>query len=632
MLPNMESWPVEPYEGGFQHEAVAWSGPIKSKHADVPRNCPKLRRVLKAPTYPHPGSYDRLEHIGGNLSDNLLGVPKRSNNYASQLDIISDSGTSINLDTSSTPKRYKNDLKDSESLQVSTRARSPIFVTGKQPSPSSHHPRLPQFSRDNSSDPESEMDERMATVPLIPPGPGPGPSNKSFSRPTTHLVESHFGDFPKPERFEIRREWQKIQKLRESTWSQRSKIHELRIVLREKQLAKSTADDKYLQQVRESYLRLKDENKDISKEQKKLELLAHECERSRDEYGPLEDDCNWLEDQLGRDEFDLTKLEEKFFSLMNNPQDFKIEETMSEVESQAPSAYSDSDVGQDPYHPLVSRFLSKMGDVDILAERLTYLIEEKYSLESEKQTRLLVGHNLAPDDQETLDNYEDAYAKLNKQIEEAKIQAQALKKECLNEGLVDANGNPTDFEKLERQTFMGDVDAGNEKSEYVKYPALIPRPGIQEVRFFDTGPKPDEFSNSAGDHVNQWLLHQLRSSPLQVNMLVRIFEGNFGRIEGERWQIDVVTFWYMDGARKGASGYRVHSSENATRPLRNSESVPSEASLSDLSEHHPSGIFITSSRLRKGFNTEFGPNDSQIKDGILLGTSKAVAFHKSLSV
>jgi hypothetical protein len=455
------------------------------------------------------------------------------------------------------------------------------------------------------------MDEPVTIVPLVPPGPGPGPPNRIFPSPTTPLIEIHFDEFQKQKKFEIGREWQKIQRLRESTWSQRSKIHELRTVLREKQRAKSTADDKYLQHVRVSNVGINHANSDDPKQQETLKALALECERARDEYGPLEDDCNWLEDQLGRDEFELTKLEEKLFSHMNNPQDFKMEEAISEADSPAPSAYSDSDVGQDPHHPLVSKFLSKMGDVDILEERLTYLVEEKYSLDSEKQTRQLVEQDLAPDDQEILDNYDDAYVKLARQIEEARNQAETLKQECLKEGLVDANGNPADFEKLERQTFMGDVEAGSEKSEYVKFPALIPRPGIQEVKFYDAGPNPEEFSNSAGDHVNQWLLHQLRSSPLQVNMLVGIFEARFGRIKDERWQIDVITFWYVDGARKGASRYRVYPSENATRAPQNSESVSSKAALSDSIEHHPSGFFIASPQVKLESNARIGSTHSQ---------------------
>jgi hypothetical protein len=41
------------------------------------------------------------------------------------------------------------------------------------------------------------------------------------------------------------------------------------------------------------------------------------------EYGPIEDDCNLLEERLGRDEYELTKLEENFTKRQSEePQNF----------------------------------------------------------------------------------------------------------------------------------------------------------------------------------------------------------------------------------------------------------------------------------------------------------------------
>jgi hypothetical protein len=78
-------------------------------------------------------------------------------------------------------------------------------------------------------------------------------------------------------------------------------------------------------------------------------------------------------------------------------------------------------------------------------------------------------------------------------------------------------------------------------------------------------------SKSAGDNIDQWLLHQLRSSPLDVNFLARTFE-DFGDIGGEKWQFDVLAFWYKDGARNGESHYRVYSSGISTQAPPRAES------------------------------------------------------------
>jgi hypothetical protein len=190
---------------------------------------------------------------------------------------------------------------------------------------------------------------------------------------------------------------------------------------------------------------------------------------------------------------------------------------------------------------------------------------------------------------------------LLKEIDKAKAEGERLKQICLEQGLVDEDGNPTDFEKQEQQTFMEEapeVDSGSERSEFVKFPVLLPRPGSKEVQSFrNSRPKAaEEISHSAGDHINQWLLHQLRSSPLDVNLLARTFEAEFGHIKGEEWQFDVLAFWYRDGARKGASAYRVYSSGIATQAPRRSRY--SARTLSDASDRYSLRIAIRTSLLQ----------------------------------
>jgi hypothetical protein len=430
------------------------------------------------------------------------------------------------------------------------------------------------------------------TRPGPGPGPGPGPLNTVPERKRLDLrrFARQTQDVPL-----LNADWQKIKNLRVATWTLRGRIHELRKLLREKQYEKSIADDRYFQHVRMRGLGVTLENQDISRQQKSISQLLDDCQRVRDEYGPLEDDCNLLEDKLGRDEYELTKLETRFHERQSDPEALQEELHSPVSDSSVATSYSGSDLGRDS-HPLVSQYLSQLGDVDILKERLDYQIEEKFSLEYEKNTRLRVGLELAKDDQEWLDNYDSLEGGLLEEIKEAVAEAERLKHLCIRQGLLDEDGNPTDFEKRERQTFLDEapeVDAGAERSEFVKFPVLLPRPGSKEVQFFNTGPKASELSDSAGDHINQWLLHQLRSSPLDVSLLARTFEDDFGHIKGEKWQFDVLAFWYKDGARKGSSHYRVYSSGVATQaPQRAGNSAKS---YSDAGGRLSFGIVISSS-------------------------------------
>jgi hypothetical protein len=109
----------------------------------------------------------------------------------------------------------------------------------------------------------------------------------------------------------------RIDRLRESIWVLRPQVQVQRSILQSKRNEQATADDKYMQLVR-----LKESEADKrhlrSGGRKSLELFQ-ECERLRREDGPLEDDCSALEDRIGREEYELTILEEDLGGSSNWP-------------------------------------------------------------------------------------------------------------------------------------------------------------------------------------------------------------------------------------------------------------------------------------------------------------------------
>ena len=408
--------------------------------------------------------------------------------------------------------------------------------------------------------------------PRLRPGPGPGPGPQPG--PGT---ESERKALPLPRtksepRLPLQRtimslgtEWQEIHQRRVGTWNLRSRIHVLRRELRVRQQAKSTADDRLLKYFRSRILDGQNTNQYDSDQQESLSRLLQDCELARAEYGPLEDDCNMLEDQLDRAELELTRLEEKFHSLQIDPRTVPVgmeDLTRSSTNWALPASSAGSDeFTAGAYHPLVARYLSKMGDVDILQERLAEHVEEKDYLENEKESRQRVGLHLAKDDQEWLRSYRITEAELLQEIKEAKAEAEKLKKQCLDGGLVDEHGEPTSIETWERRNFHEeDMDAGSETSEFMKFPALIPRPVNSEIL-----PQSSEFFDNTDDRINYWLLAHLRSSPLDVNLLARTYESQYGPLTKD-WQEHVLTLWYKDGTRKGVHEYRLYSSSAQTQP------------------------------------------------------------------
>jgi hypothetical protein len=116
------------------------------------------------------------------------------------------------------------------------------------------------------------------------------------------------------------------------------------------------------------------------------------------------------------------------------------------------------------------------------------------------------------------------------------------------------------IQSLEQQAFKYEYDflyeyqdPAGEISEFLKYPLLCPFPGVadaeakkyQHRRFLDP-----EFDDQYSSPVSIWLLGNLLACPLEVNLLARSFEGLHGSIEPDRWQSDVLDYWYRDGAEK----------------------------------------------------------------------------------
>jgi hypothetical protein len=225
----------------------------------------------------------------------------------------------------------------------------------------------------------------------------------------------------------------------------------------------------------------------------------------------------------------------------------------------------------DDCHPLVAEFLKKMGQVDILYERLSDNIDEKEDLEDEKEVRLRVGLSLHPDDQAFLDRFDQIEAELLGDIEIAQEEADKLQKQCLDYGLVDNKGNITKLRSQEAQIFRQEeeegVTSGSERSEFTKFPDLLPKHGTIGVYIKDPDPETDEVVYNTDDRINHWLLIHLRSSPLDVSLLARTYEAPFGPIKGlDDWQKHVLTLWYDDGTRQGYQAYHKNASDNRSHP------------------------------------------------------------------
>ncbi|PMD40891.1 hypothetical protein L207DRAFT_347061 [Hyaloscypha variabilis F] len=399
--------------------------------------------------------------------------------------------------------------------------------------------------------------------------------------------------------------WERTVRSRTEVWGLRSRLSEQRNALKELGFARSVAYDKLMKSIRvHGFPSLSLQGK-LSEEDNSVKLFE-ECERLSNEYGPLEEECNTLEARLNNREYEMQKLEAILHQRWKDTPRIKEEVTELSQTSDSPSNYSGSEMSQF-FHPTIAEYLSKIGDVEILRERLDWHVEEKLALEEEKETKERVDRKIAEPDQEWLDNYAEAEAALIKQLQEAEYEAERLRALCDSLGLLDENGEPLDLERQERQNFIADeVDAGGEKSDFVKYPLLLPMPGTKGVQLADVLPTPEvvdiekdtaeanDERIDPNDRINEWLLGDLRTSALHVNLLVGIFEKLVGHIpKGEKWQIDVLKVWYIDGSKEMADQPSRTLSDTATDSTQKTVEKPVSSS-----GRHSFGLMLISSKPR----------------------------------
>ncbi|KAG9230904.1 hypothetical protein BJ875DRAFT_487513 [Amylocarpus encephaloides] len=405
---------------------------------------------------------------------------------------------------------------------------------------------------------------------LMPPSPILTPENDPFQRQswpnnvetsTSHNITEVFGELPttigrtEGKQVQMTRRpdllWQQIKKQGIINSDLQSRVHEARVMLRDKQITKSIVEDTLFQRIKEEYLGVSSRGKNSGSHRRTVLELLEACQAARDEYGVLDIGCTDLEDRLKSEEFALRRLEENFYPLISaiiNPDSIQIPSQPAAGSVSARDSISEVLEGSE-LHPLTSLFLSTLGELDQLNERRDDLLEENYYLTEEQATHARVGVALSAENQATLASFATTERQILKEIAVASSKVDLLRQKCLKRGFVDRYDEPTADQSDETREFGSDqgIDAKDNTSEYVKYPVLLPRPGSrQDVQSFDLEHDEESEITKTNKRINHWLLEQLRTSPLQVFSLASTFQLIVGQT-GANWQSLVICNWYTDG-------------------------------------------------------------------------------------
>jgi hypothetical protein len=268
--------------------------------------------------------------------------------------------------------------------------------------------------------PPAEIDEiDLNDAPEMPPTPPP--LLKGASQYSDSYIQRH--------RRGISENVRKLQTGCDTALGTRLKAHESRSIMRQDRQVLGDKDAQFMQELRNVLLTSPDE---------KFRTLLDMCEEMqtlRNELLPKEDDYNMLEDQLNSEEFELQETGEKLLNLLGGVRNSLLSDNdlSSVLEEEVTELDLVTSLGSGTQRPEVREYLSRLGDRDIVQERLSELRHERATLVEEEKTRARVQMVLGEESQKFLDTFdvrhdelqdelvavEDDLARLRKKLEHA---------------------------------------------------------------------------------------------------------------------------------------------------------------------------------------------------------------------
>ncbi|KAJ9142635.1 hypothetical protein NKR23_g7033 [Pleurostoma richardsiae] len=407
----------------------------------------------------------------------------------------------------------------------------------------------------------------------------------------------------------IELEYRRLEDKRDEVAELREDIRETRLRLKTRRVAKDAADNAFMTLVRPVILTGRLDPLAMSTgllEDRLLKLQA-----TRNEYQDLEASYENLEEQLNEAEKELDKLERQFISRLYYPVRHsggdEEEEEEGEVESDdgavPPSRTSLLGIPADrPYdvHPLYHRFMSAIGTYQLAKEHLEDLALRKTAIEQEQRNlRLIERHHprelathvkhISDADLEFLRDFQDEQQEAQDEVEKQGGEVDRLKRLCQEKGAIpkhapfhelytfqpelagddmsidgspEMNTDPANILTGSRFSILlanpshvledQPMTARGALKRAVKLPPDHPRKKVlvdaamREISIENLlhDSNPDDKS----DMINRWLLHRLRTSPLEAELLYSYFVSRLKVLDLKRWQWDVLYQWPRDHA------------------------------------------------------------------------------------
>ena len=330
----------------------------------------------------------------------------------------------------------------------------------------------------------------------------------------------------RPERKRLKKGKNRVAGLRQEIMGNRLRLREKRRELRDEQTNALDLETKLMQSMREFW------ELGILPDKVIVDNVYSSLKEARDRLGPLEDNYDYEEDEHNALEF---QLDEEEAELLDNG-------TESGHQSTAPGTSESEAAVFEALNPIVNEYYSRVGDANIIHERLTDLQVEHTQLLNDTEFRKNHHVKLYTANVEFLAGVDKRYDELDAELEKAEA----------------------DIAKLgQKATEMGfKIDA--------RSPIRIARPLIpsKEPVFKETVPvlhrntqTDDVLPYLLSDYfevrarITRWILHNLRYSPVERakygDMLEELERDSIG--DGT-WAHEVFEYWRIDGKDESFDG------------------------------------------------------------------------------
>ncbi|KAH8195461.1 hypothetical protein TruAng_010386 [Truncatella angustata] len=417
-----------------------------------------------------------------------------------------------------------------------------------------------------------------------PQPPGFPISSRSSSRSARSApafdTETHDSDKDLGER--IGKFWIRLRKRRVTVLNILDELNEKRIQLQDARRRKSELERNIFQDLRLDLL---------EKHRNELEQRLQAAERAQFDVEEAEQAVESLTDDLNDAEREIEIMERRFYSqVLASDSALSTRDSISARPSRPPSRASLFGISRDRpdlVHPLYMQLREVFGNLQLAREDLHNLVFRRVAIES--------GDVQLDDDKvKFLETFPEHQRKAEEKIRQLTMEFDQLQAECQMRGVVPASipfyededgykpiirqledpalnllnsaHSPSAEEPATLSNEIHPILLSNPKhvlqnpplttKQAVKKAVSMPKndPGraqaiteaIQEHgidSLFSTGQPGNKF-----DYINRWLLHKMRTSAMEVEVLESVFDTVLKYIDGHQWQLDVLAFWARDEA------------------------------------------------------------------------------------